>query len=149
MKINMTKHRGGTLTPDTDLDAESMQRFATGETYEVEIRLPRNPAFHRKVFAFFNFCFEYWEKRADVGFLNREAQFSKFRGDLTCLAGEPYRVEVFNLRGEVRVTPKSLAYGAMSQKEFEGFYVAITNAAMRTVFKDCGEDVYNQLLSFF
>ena len=63
MKINMIKTAGGYLWPAFDRDAEKLTKFKTGETYEIEIKQSRNPAFHRKVFEFFNFCFEHFTSR--------------------------------------------------------------------------------------
>ena len=61
MKINMVKQAGGLLVPVDDMESERMKRFKAGEVYPVEIKQSRNPQFHRKVFAFFNFCFEHWQ----------------------------------------------------------------------------------------
>ena len=61
MKINIIKQYGGVLVPASDMDSEKLTKFLTGEMYVIDIKLTRNPAFHRKVFAFFNFCFEHWE----------------------------------------------------------------------------------------
>ncbi len=146
MKIRVKKFEGGVLIPADDREAERLKRFKNGEEYDIEIKLSRNPQFHRKVFAFFNFCFEYWtppesENRDEI------AQFDRFRRDLTILAG--YYKEVYNIRGELRVEAESLSYGNMEQEEYERFYVALTNAAMRTIFKDSPPEVYDKLLSFF
>lgn len=146
MKINFTKYPGGVLHPATDIEAERMNRFKTGEMYEIDIKNSRNAAFHRKVFAFFTFCFEHWQD--DRQFVSYEAQFNRFREELTITAG--YYDKVFNFQGELRLKAKSLSYGQMSQEEFEQLYIALVNAASKTIFKaDIDDDIYQQLMSFF
>lgn len=145
MKIDFIKQPGGVLVPASDIEAEKMTRFKTGEQYPAEIKLTRNPAFHRKVFAFFGFCFHYW--RGENEFQDEATQFDKFRKDLTILAG--FRKEVYNIRGELRVEAESLSYGSMDQERFEQVYKALITAALRTIFKDANEITENQLLSFF
>ena len=145
MKINMVKNAGGLLTPANDMEADKLIRFKTGEQYEIDIKLSRNPAFHRKVFAFFNFCFEHWKGENE---LQCEAkQFDVFREHLTVLAG--YYDSYHSITGSVRVEAKSLSYSSMKQEEFEKFYTALVNAAMKNVFKNADENTYNQLIGYF
>lgn len=146
MKINFTKQAGGVLIPANDHEAQRLTKFKTGEMYEVEIKLTRNPAFHRKMFAFFNFCFQHW--RGDNEYQDEIAQFDKFRKDLTMLAG--YRKNVFNLRGELRVEPESLSFASMDQERFEQCYNAMIQAAIRNVFGNTkDQNIINQLYNFF
>ncbi|EML5944363.1 TPA: DUF1367 family protein, partial [Citrobacter freundii] len=49
MQIDLVKHPGGVFSPANETDLERLQRFKNGETYVAEIKLTRNPAFHRKV----------------------------------------------------------------------------------------------------
>ena len=145
MKISMIKNAGGNFTPGSDLEYEKTTKFKTGELYDIEIKLTRNPGFHRKVFTFFNFCFHHWAGGGE--FKDESAQFDTFRKHLTCLAG--YYVETFNINGSVRIEAKSLAFSNMEQEEFEQCYSALINAALKHVFKSTDENTYNQLLSFF
>lgn len=146
MKLNFTKAPGGILHPSTDMDAERMKRFKTGEIYPVEIKVSRNPDFHRKVFAFFNFCFDYW--RSDREFMDEAGQFDMFRKNLTVLAG--YRREYYKIDGSVRVEAESLSYGNMEQEEFERCYQSLIQAAINTIFQDMDStQIYNKLAGFF
>ncbi len=145
MKVNMVKTAGGNLWPVDDMDAEKLKRFKTGEHYEIEIKLSRNPAFHRKVFAFFNFCFAHWKGGNE--FQCETKQFDVFRNHLTVLAG--FYDVMPNINGKPRVEAQSLSYASMKQDEFEKCYVALTNAAMQHVFNTADERTYNQLISFF
>lgn len=145
MKIEMIKEPGGLFRPVNDSEYEKTTKFKTGEQYQVEIKLTRNPAFHRKVFAFFNFCFQYW--KGDNEFQSEMAQFDVFRNHLTVLAG--YYVQLSNIHGALRVEAKSLSFSSMSQEEFEECYQALIRAAIKHIFKSTDINTYNQLLSFF
>lgn len=141
----MQKQAGGLLLPAGDIEAEKLIKFKTGEVYEIEIKQSRNPSFHRKVFAFFNFCFEHW--KGDNEFQSEIKQFDVFRSHLTVLAG--FYETFYNINGEVRVEAKSLSYSSMRQNEFEECYSALINAAIKHVFVNADESIKNKLISFF
>lgn len=149
MKVNMLKQPGGIFEPADEREAERLTRFKTGEMYEIELKLTRNPAFHRKVFAFFKFCYEHWcNTGTNWEMLRDDAQFDVFRKNLTVLAG--YYDEFFTIKGTVRVEAKSLSYGNMDPEEFERCYSALINAAIRNVFNNTKDkNTLNQLYSFF
>ena len=143
----MVKNAGGLLVPASDLEADRMSRFKTGSLYEIDIKLSRNPGFHAKVFAFFNFCFEHHDFSAVGEFYCPKAHFEMFRNDLTIFAG--YYDVCPRLDGTIKAKAKSLAFGNMEQEEFEQCYIALTNAAMKHIFKSADENTYNQLIRFF
>ena len=143
----MQKQPGGILSPADDIAAEYLTKLKTGDWYQVEIKRSRNPQHHKKVFAFFNFAFNYWRGQGKYEFLDEAAQFDRFRKDLTILAG--YRNEVYKYDGSVRIEAKSLSFGNMDQTEFEEFATAMQNAAMRTIFQGANERVIQELMSFF
>lgn len=145
MKINVTKQPGGVLVPASDMEAEELNRFKTGCVYEIDIKNPRNPHFHGKVFAFFNYCFSYW--KSDREFMDEKGQFDLFRKNLTVLAG--YYDEYYTIKGDVRIEAKSLSYGSMKQEEFEKCYQALIQAAMKHIFLGGDDDTYNRLVGFF
>jgi len=143
----MVKTAGGTLTPADDMDAEKLTKFKTGETYEIEIKLCRNPAFLRKAFAFFNFCFEHWDGEKVHEHASPSQQFDTFRKDLTILAG--FYIQTVRLNGEIRTEAESLSFGSMKEERFQECYLALTKAAMKHIFKTADENTYNQLIGFF
>jgi hypothetical protein len=122
-----------------------MKRFKNGESYEIEIKLQRNAAFHGKVFAFFNFCFDCWA--SDREFMDEAGQFDVFRKNLTVLAG--YYDQYYTISGEMRVEAKSLSYASMEQEEFEQCYSALINAALVHIFPGCDAGVESKLYDFF
>ena len=133
------------MIPADDSEQERLNKFKTGEMYEVEMKLTRNPAFHRKMFAFFNFCFEYWAGEDE--FTNEAKQKDVFRKNLTALAG--FYDSFTSISGEVRIEAKSLAYASMEPEEFETCYNALINAALKHVFKSIDEVTKERLYSFF
>ena len=149
MEIQMIKQPGGLLLPASDGDAERLERFKSGAIYPIEIKQARNPAFHGKVFAFMQFCFEHWSAdKTDARFKTSAAQFDTFRKNLTVLAG--YKDVTFTIDGRLRVEAKSLAFANMEQAEFEECYSALINAALAHVFNNTKDQrILNQLMSFF
>ena len=145
MKINFIKQPGGTLIPANDMESDKMTRFKTGELYEVDIKLTRNPGFHKKMFLFFNFCFNYWA--SDKEFIDESGQFDNFRKELTIMAG--YYDEYYNIHGDVRVEARSLSYASMKPEVFESCYKALITAAMTNLFKGSDDSIYDQLAGFF
>ena len=149
MQIDLVKHPGGVFSPVNDRDIERLHRFKNGDTYTADIKLPRNPRVHRKVMAFFGFCFSHWcAERAGLGSADETTQFNRFRKDLTILAG--FYDTVTNIRGEVRAEAKSLAYAQMEQEEFERCYSSLINAAIKHVFAGTRDpNILNQLQGYF
>ena len=145
MKINMVKQYGGVLVPASDMESEKLTKFKTGEMYEIDIKLTRNPAFHRKMFAFFNFCFAHWESESDV--VSDLPQFDAFRKDMTVLSG--YHNEYYGIDGSVRIEAKSLSYGSMNEEEFSQCYNALIQVAMQKIFDGDDQEIYNKLAGFF
>ena len=149
MEIQMVKQPGGLFVPAFDTDVERLEKFKTGEVYPVEVRLARNPAFHGKVFKFFQFCFEHWAAdKTDERFKPTAAQFDTFRKNLTVLAG--YKDVTFTIDGRLRVDAKSLAFNNMDQAEFEECYSALINAALVHVFGGTTDrKILDKLTGFF
>ena len=145
VKFDMIKMPGGLFTPASDTEAEALERFKTGEQYQVDIKLPRNPSFHGKTFAFFKFCFDHW--KSDKTFLDERGQIEVFRKNLTVLAG--FYNSYYNIKGEVRIEAKSLAYENMDQETFEQHYNALINAALEHIFVGADRNTESQLMSFF
>ncbi|WP_336709828.1 MULTISPECIES: DUF1367 family protein [unclassified Cedecea] len=149
MQIDLVKHPGGVFSPAHETDLERLQRFKNGETYTAEIKLTRNPAFHKKMFAFFGFCFAHWAAE-NTGYecSDEYTQKEEFRKSLTILAG--FFDVVTTIRGDTKVRAKSLAYANMEPDEFERCYSALINAAIKHVFAGTKDQrILNQLQSYF
>lgn len=131
--------------PADDVASEKMTKFKTGEQYQVDIKRTRNPQFHRKMFAFFKFCFDHWAGGHE--FQDETLQREEFRKELTKLAG--FYDQVFDLQGNFTIVAKSLSFANMEQEEFEQCYSALIQAAMSNIFRSSDEQTLNQLMSFF
>ena len=69
------------------------------------------------------------------------------RKDLTILAG--FYEQSYRLDGSIRTEAKSLAFENMNEETFTECYHAVINAAMKHIFKENDENIYNQLMNFF
>jgi len=146
VKLELIKQAGGVLVPANDYTAEKLTKFKTGNQFPAEIKLPRNQAFHGKVFAFFQFCFEHWAGGHE--FQQESLQFDSFRKQLTISAG--FYDQVFSLnKSDFTLEAKSLSFGSMDQEEFEACYNALIQAAMTNIFHSADEQTLNHLISFF
>lgn len=147
MKISFIKEPGGVFRAATDNDFEKTTKFKTGELYEADIKLTRNPKFLRKVMVFFRFCFDHWDGNKVHEYCSETEQLERFRKDLTILAG--FYVQTVRIDGSLRTEAESLAFSSMSEERFQECYSALINAAMKHIFKTYDENTLNQLRSFF
>ena len=147
MKIRMIKQPGGLLTPADDYEHEKLVKFKTGEHYEIDIKLARNPAFLRKVMVFFTFCFNHWSGEIVHEYCSESEQFDRFRKDLTILAG--FYIQSLRLDGSIRVEAESLAFASMAEERFQECYLALIKASLKHVFHNADINTENQLMGFF
>jgi hypothetical protein len=150
-ELVLTKAAGGVLVPIDPQAAEYIAKLKTGAAVRAMVKLQRNPAHHRKFFALLNLAFDHWEPAANtykgqvVG-----KNFDQFRNDITVLAG--YYEMAVNLRGETRLTAKSISFASMDQAEFDQLYNAVVNVILKHVLMNYTRDdldaVMDQLLGF-
>lgn len=135
----------GALHPASEDAQEAIRKLPTGDTFKVKISRVRNPAFHGKFFAMMRFAFDIWEPQnvnvpAYLQASNPDKNFDRFRKDITILAGF-YDTHI-RLNGDIRVEAKSLAFGKMSEDEFEDVYNACLNVIIDKV---CAQYTGDQL----
>ena len=150
-ELVLTKAPGGALIPADPQAAEFIGKLKLGQGVTAAIKRHRNPAFHRKFFALLNLAYDAWEptvatyKGQVVG-----KNFDQFRNDILCIAGH-FEMAV-NLRGETRVTAKSISFGAMDQHEFESVYNSVANAILQRILTNYTRDdldaVIDRLMGF-
>ena len=106
-----------------------------GEMVTVETVFPRNPLFHKKMFALLNTGFEAWEPaRSRYHYDGRpiEKNFDRFREQVLIMAG--YYKQVFSLRGDrMEFVADSISFANMDQPEFETLYSAVIDVLLREV----------------
>lgn len=150
-EIVLTKVAGGVLAPIDPQAAEYIAKLKTGAAVRATVKQQRNPRFHRKFFALLNLAFDHWEpaentyKGQVVG-----KNFDQFRNDIVCLAG--FYEMATNLRGEVRVTAKSISFASMDQAEFDDLYNAVVGVVLKHVLTTYSREdldaVMDQLTGF-
>jgi Protein of unknown function (DUF1367) len=123
---------GGGLVPDSAAELESLADLHHGTTYRVELVAPRNPRFHRKLFALLRILFDAWEPPPAMhAGIPVARDFESFRDMLTILAG--YHTPYFLLDGSVRLKPKSIAFARMDETTFDRLYSRVIDIALEHV----------------
>ena len=137
MNCFFTKTLSGALAPADSETAAFLARLKLGQGLRAEVKRARNILFHRRMFALLNFAFDLWDCPA----LEYQGQlvaknFDRFRKDITILAG--FFDTVTNLRGEVRLEAKSLAFHNMGEEEFERVYKAVLGVVWDSILRSKG-----------
>lgn len=150
-EIVLAKVAGGVLAPIDPQAAEYIAKLKTGAAVRATVKQQRNPRFHRKFFALLNLAFDAWEpveatyKGQTVG-----KNFDQFRNDIVVLAGF-YEMAV-NLKGETRLTAKSISFANMGQDEFDNLYNAVCNVVLAKILKSYDREqldaVMDRLMGF-
>lgn len=144
-ELVLTKAPGGVLIPVDPQAAEYIAKLKLGQGVTATVKLHRNPRFHRKYFALLNLAFDAWEpveatyKGQVVG-----KNFDQFRNDIVCLAG--FGEVAINLRGETRVTAKSISFASMSQDEFDDLYSATVNVLLKHVLTNYDREQLDEVM---
>lgn len=132
MEITLAKAPGGFLVPVDQQSTEAIAKLKLGQGVRVTIKRVRNLGHHKKFFALLNLAYEAWEPTEQTYKGQVVAKnFDQFRNDLVVLAG--HGDASYNFRGEVRVRAKSLAFGNMSQDEFEGLYQSVVQVVLSKI----------------
>jgi hypothetical protein len=149
--ILVTKAQGGILIPVDGESHEYLRKLKLGDVLKVSVTRANNPKFHRKLMALFQVGYEAWEPgehtyKGEVIAKN----FDQFRNDCTVLAG--YFDSAVTLKGEVRLTAKSLSFASMSQDEREKLYSAVIDVLLQRVLRNYTRDdldnVVNRIVGF-
>jgi hypothetical protein len=150
-EIVVTKTAGGSLSPVDQQSADYIARLKLGEVVKVKATRMRNPGHHRKFFALLNLAFDAWEP-AESTYRGQTVQknFEQFRNDLIVLSG--YYDTAITLKGETRLTAKSISFGSMGQDEFETLYSATVNVVLARILTNYTradlDQVIDRLMSF-
>lgn len=134
MKIYVQNTLHG-LIPLYGADLDEKRKLKLGETYEVEIKRPRNVKFHRKFFALIN---EGWSNT------ETDMPIDVYRKWVTMRAG--YYVVYHTPKGQL-YEPTSISFANMDEDEFSEVY----NRVLDVIIKDLGvtaEDMNHQIMSF-
>lgn len=137
--IVLTKTASGALVPVDPQAAEYIAKLKVGAGVTATVKRARNVQFHKKLFALLNLAFDAWEpapatyKGEVVG-----KNFDQFRNDVIVLAGF-YEMAV-NLRGETRLTAKSISFANMAQDDFDQLYSKVIDVILARILTNYSRD---------
>jgi Protein of unknown function (DUF1367) len=159
-EIDLVMLPDGKLRGWREADEKAWQKFKraikgleAGECVKIEWKKPRNPRFHRKMFALLNLGFEAWTPdRKHFSYKGRviEKDFDRFRRDVVIQAG--FFRQVFDSHGRMILEAESLSYSSMDDERFEVVYSAVAQVLLERVLtnytKDDLETVVESLMKF-
>ncbi|HNV62447.1 MAG: DUF1367 family protein [Rikenellaceae bacterium] len=144
MKFNVVNTATG-LIPATDTDFDVKRKLKIGSVYQVSIREVRNYEFHKKYFALIQCAWEYQNEKVVEHF---KSNIELFRKTVEMAAGHCdliYSIE----RKEWIETPKSIAFDAMSESEFQDLYDNVLSVLFRIFLKHVTEEEFKRNLQYF
>ncbi|MES2262165.1 MAG: DUF1367 family protein [Pseudomonadota bacterium] len=140
------------LVPHDEAAAEFIQKMKAGALAHADFKRVRNYKFHKKYFALVGFAFDQWEPRGGLEYQGQPVRKNKerFRKDLAILSG--FFESTVNLKGEVRLEPKSISFSQMDEIEFEKLYNTTIDVILSRILtkytRDDLDAVVEQLLRF-
>lgn len=113
MKLYLVKTFGG-LKPAYDSDNERFKKIPFDVPLEYNVKVPRNPLFHKKFFAMLKMAYENQEE-----FRHPE----HFRKSMMLRSGNSEEEQ--RCDGEIALVPKSIAFDNMEEYEFQEVYISV------------------------
>lgn len=132
------------LIPETDTDYDSKRALKLGSTYKADIKLSRNPLFHRKYFALISTSWEFLTEQQTAAFKSKEG----FRKYVEVAAGyyEPFYSPRLNEFVEI---PRSISFGSMDEAEFGQLYERVKVVIYGLIQGRVGKEEYERYLMNF
>lgn len=124
MKILLRKQLNGSLMPADDQAQESLRKVKAGKDCWCEIRVARNPQFHRLYFALLRLTFDNQERYDNAEQFRKVVQMEAGHVD-----------ELVGLDGAIYQIPRSIAWDQLDDAEFGELFPAV----MRVCSKILGE----------
>ena len=137
MKLIAKKRLDGSFMPVYDSDKEAVKKIKAGDDVEIEIKRPRNLAFHRKTFSLFNLVFDNQEHYKNL---------EELRKDLTIEAG--YFTKRYNMHGVEIIEAQSISFAAMNQDTFDEYYQSLLDAICNN-YGMLKSDIEENLINYF
>jgi hypothetical protein len=134
MEILLIKTPSGFMPADDEAQ-EQLRKFRLGSLAKLDVVQMRNGAFFRKWWALVKLGYDYFIDTCETQEYKGQQvrpEFDRFRKDVTILAGF-YR-PVWNVNGEMRIEPESLAWANMTEERFEKLYNATIDVLLKKVF---------------
>lgn len=130
----LSKLPNGALMPADEETAEALRKIKTGVIVRADVKQVRNYKFLQKYMVLVRFLYGIWEETAPrMQYRGQEVKpnLARFRGDLQILAG--HYTATYNIRGEVRLEPKSVSFASMAEEEFEQLFSSVIDVALSKV----------------
>jgi hypothetical protein len=137
MKLIAKKRLDGSFMPVYDSDKEAVKKIKAGEDVEIDIKRPRNLAFHRKTFSLFNLVFDNQDHYKNL---------EELRKDLTIEAG--YFTKRYNMHGVEIIEAQSISFAAMNQDTFDEYYQRLLDAICNN-YGMLKSDIEENLINYF
>lgn len=143
MKIKLCRSPFG-LSGAYDEDREAIKKLKHDEIYEVDIKLQRNPAFHRKYFALFRLAWEFQNEDTQSWFGSMDA----WRKAVEVAAGHCGKAYSLTINDWVEI-PKSIAFDKMKEEEFQDLYERVKHVLFTVFLPDIAEEDFFEALKEF
>lgn len=134
-EILLKKMVNGSFYPINEEEEEKLESFKMGAVVKCKISVMRNYKFFAKWWALAKLAFEFWEEGFDppkYKGIEILPDFDRFRKDLIILSGK--RHMVVDVNGNVHAEADSLAWGKMSEEDFEKLYSNTINVVLKKVY---------------
>jgi hypothetical protein len=139
-----------TFMPASEHDRGLLSKIKIGQPVRLKYTQVRNYQFHKKYFALLNLAFDYWEPpEGGMGSawkdkIDIEKNFDRFRKDIIIRAG--YYEATYRLNGDIRFEAKSIAFGNMSEDEFEELYTKTIDVIVKHVLEGYSDEMLRSVL---
>lgn len=120
-----------------DYDNIKQFKFKIGETYEIDIKKPRNLKFHKKYFALLNLVYENQEYFND---------FESFREYIVIKSG--YYIKTVTAKGEF-YKAKSISFASMDNYEFEKLFDKTLDVVIDEFLPLTKDEIKEEIASFY
>ena len=144
MKLFLLNTPSG-LKPCYDADFEEKKKLKIGEIYVANIKLVRNPRFHRLFMALVNLSWEYLDEKNQKGFKNNIELWRKY---LISAAGFVDVCWSPKLKEYVEY-PKSISWDKMDEAEFHDLYDKVRDIVFSIIGSKVSKDEFDAILNNF
>lgn len=136
--VLLRKTLGAKLEPVDDAGRDALSRIAAGNVVRAEITRPRNLAHHRKYWALISLIYQNQTRYQSPEELNDAIKVHVGHASVMVLRDGT----------EVRV-PKSIAFHAMNQDEFDSFYSRVIDCVVSEIIPGLNRgDLERELMEF-
>jgi hypothetical protein len=148
LKIHLVKTQAGMVAADHETE-EYLKKIGLGEMIGGEFKKTRNYRFLKKWFALLNIGYDNWQAPEVESVHGVPVKnFERFRGDICILCG--FYHQTIRLNGEVRIEPKSVSFGRMTEDEFSDLYSKTITVLIENVWRgSLTEEEVNQMVDTY